>query len=295
MRKTFYLVDAFTKTPFTGNPCAVVPEADDLLDEEMERIARETNAPETVFVLASKEADIRVRCFMPRGEIAFAGHPTIAAGHLLRELGTLGIGTARFAFNIGVLPVDIAPDSVTMTQPPAVPGVCVDSARTARALGLEISDLREGLPCRFMQGGVGFLLVPVRDYAVLGRLCMDRAALREILSEQGVSAAYVFAPQGVDPASDFHARLIDPDNAGEDPFTGSAAGCMASYVHAHGVCPGLHLRLEQGHLLQRPGIGDLELVLSAEGPELQAVRLSGAAVTTARGVLEWGLESEAFP
>lgn len=287
MRKTFYLVDAFTKTPFTGNPCAVVPEADDLLDEEMERIARETNAPETVFVLASKEADIRVRCFMPRGEIAFAGHPTIASGHLLRELGTLGIGTARFAFNIGVLPVDIAPDSVTMTQPPAVPGVCVDSARTARALGLDISDLREGLPCRLMRGGVGFLLVPVRDYPVLGRICMDRAALKEILSAQGVSAAYVFAPQGVDPDADFHARLIDPDNAGEDPFTGSAAGCMASYVHAHGVCPGSRLRLEQGHLLQRPGIGDLELVLSAEGAELQAVRLSGAAVTTASGVLEW--------
>ena len=86
---TFHIVDAFTAEPFTGNPCAVVTDADGIDPSDMLRIARETNAPETAFVLASDKADVRVRYFMPRGEIPFAGHPTIATGHLLRELGVL--------------------------------------------------------------------------------------------------------------------------------------------------------------------------------------------------------------
>ena len=196
---TFHIVDAFTAVPFTGNPCAVVTDADGIEPADMLRIARETNAPETAFVLASDKADVRVRYFMPRGEIPFAGHPTIATGHLLRELGVLKPGTARFEFAIGVLPVDIRPDRVIMTQPPAVPDTCADAGTTAQALGLQASDLREGLPCQLMRGGVSFLMVPVRELAALRRINMDRPALKAVLAPLGVSAAYVFAPEGVEP------------------------------------------------------------------------------------------------
>ena len=192
---TFHIVDAFTAVPFTGNPCAVVTDADGIEPADMLRIARETNAPETAFVLASDKADVRVRYFMPRGEIPFAGHPTIATGHLLRELGVLKPGTARFEFAIGVLPVDIRPDRVIMTQPPAVPDTCADAGTTAQALGLQASDLREGLPCQLMRGGVSFLMVPVRELAALRRINMDRPALKAVLAPLGVSAAYVFAPK----------------------------------------------------------------------------------------------------
>lgn len=284
---TFYIVDAFTATPFTGNPCAVVTDADGIDPTDMVRIARETNAPETAFVLASERADVRVRYFMPRGEIPFAGHPTIATGHLLRELGMLKPGTARFEFAIGVLPVDIYPDKVVMTQPPAIPDICVDSERTARALGLQASDLREGLPCQLMRGGVSFLMVPVRGLEALRRIDMDRPGLKAILTSLGVSAAYVFAPEGVELETDIHARLIDPDNAGEDPFTGSAAGCMASYMYAHRLHSGTRIRLEQGHILERPGIGELELILAPEKGKLDAVRLGGTAVISANGTLHW--------
>ena len=284
---TFHIVDAFTTTPFTGNPCAVVTNADGIDSADMIRIARETNAPETAFVLTSDKADVRVRYFMPRGEIPFAGHPTIATGHLLRELGMLKAGTAQFEFSIGVLPVEIHPDTVVMTQPPASPDRCVDAAVLAKALGLAVSDLREGLPCQLMRGGVSFLMVPVRELAVLRRIVMDRPGLKAILSDLGVSAAYVFAPEGVNPETDVHARLIDPDNAGEDPFTGSAAGCMASYMHAHGLCPKTCIRLEQGHILERPGTGELELVLNPEDKTLKTIRLSGSAVISASGTLFW--------
>ena len=134
-----------------------------------------------------------------------------------------------------------------------------------------------------MRGGVSFLMVPVRELAALRRINMDRPALKAVLAPLGVSAAYVFAPEGVEPETDVHARLIDPDNAGEDPFTGSAAGCMASYMHAHGLCSGTRIRLEQGHILDRPGTGELELILASDSGKLDAVRLGGTAVSSASG------------
>ena len=90
-------------------------------------------------MLASDKADVRVRYFMPRGEIPFAGHPTIATGHLLRELGVLKPGTARFEFAIGVLPVDIRPDRVIMTQaPPPAPGHVRRRRDTAKRSGFRL-------------------------------------------------------------------------------------------------------------------------------------------------------------
>ena len=117
-------------------------------------------------------------------------------------------------------------------------------------------------------------------------LDMNRASVA-LRAAHGVSAAYVFAPEGVEPETDVHARLIDPDNAGEDPFTGSAAGCMASYMHAHGLCSGTRIRLEQGHILDRPGTGELELILASDSGKLDAVRLGGTAVSSASGTLRW--------
>src|SRR6056297_735833 len=71
----FYYVDAFTDKPFEGNPCAVFPSADGLEEGEMQKLAAETNLPETAFVFSSDHADFKVRYFTPRSEVPFAGHP----------------------------------------------------------------------------------------------------------------------------------------------------------------------------------------------------------------------------
>lgn len=77
----FVQVDAFTNRPLYGNPAAVVFDADEISGETMQRIAREMNLSETVFILkpTSSAADYRVRIFTPMNELPFAGHPTIAA------------------------------------------------------------------------------------------------------------------------------------------------------------------------------------------------------------------------
>ena len=82
-------VDAFTRLAFAGNPCAVLPDAAGLSDEEMQQIAREMNLSETAFVFASEAADFKCRYFTPAEEVPLAGHPTIATVHALRERGAI--------------------------------------------------------------------------------------------------------------------------------------------------------------------------------------------------------------
>ena len=83
----FYIVDVFAEQPYTGNQLAVVVCGDDLTAETMQRIAAETNYSETTFVSAAPERDrgYRVRLFTPAREIAFAGHPILGTGWVVRH------------------------------------------------------------------------------------------------------------------------------------------------------------------------------------------------------------------
>ena len=88
MRKyTFYQFDVFTEKAFSGNQLAVLPEAENLTDEEMQNIAREMNLSETVFVFPSEKALRRLRIFTPKQELPLAGHPVVGTWNLLANLG----------------------------------------------------------------------------------------------------------------------------------------------------------------------------------------------------------------
>ncbi|MGH7622893.1 MAG: PhzF family phenazine biosynthesis protein, partial [Gemmatimonadaceae bacterium] len=115
-------VDAFTATPLTGNPAAVVDGAG-LDSGTMQRIALNQNLSETVFLLAPKDSanHARVRIFTPRSELPFAGHPIVAAAHILTEerIATPAGGEPlRIETGAGVIPVVVTGDPAlyTMTQ-----------------------------------------------------------------------------------------------------------------------------------------------------------------------------------
>src|ERR1035437_5587130 len=261
-------IDAFTNTPFAGNPCAVLPKAEGLSDEQMQAIARETNLNETSYVLSSDKANFRVRYFTPRNEIPFAGHPTIATAFLLAREGYISlqepVTRITLEFKIGVLPVDIEvkngkPQRVIMTQQPPTFGMTFDAQEVAPCLGLQVGDLRSDCPSQVVSTGVAFLIVPVREVSVLGKVKMDREALAKLVDKAGVSAAYLFSLGGFKEEADTHARLFDPRGTSEDPYTGSAAGAIGCFVIRYGLKKGPVLRAEQGNFVNRPGEGLLEI------------------------------------
>ena len=286
-------VDAFTRTPLSGNPCAVLPDARDLSDEEMQAIACETNLSETSFVLPSARVDFRARYFTPRRELPFAGHPTIATAFLLAEEGLVKlegpVTHLRLELGIGVLPVEIhsqggtGPDYVVMTQQKPIFGPTFTAAETAPCFSLDVSDLLPGPSPQVVSTGMPFLIVPARDVETLRNVRMRRDALGALCTRAGVNAAFMFCLGGYSGEADTAARLFDPEGTSEDPYTGSATGCLGAYVVQHGLRPGPRLVAEQGHLLGRPGRGELEI--AGEPGSIQAVRLGGAAVRSMEGRL----------
>ena len=88
---SFHTLDVFTDTIFGGNPLAVLTDADGLSTEQMQRITKEFNLSETVFVLPPEDASHtrRLRIFTPGRELPFAGHPTVGTAFLLAAAGMI--------------------------------------------------------------------------------------------------------------------------------------------------------------------------------------------------------------
>jgi len=286
-------VDAFTREPLKGNPCAVLPEASGLTDEEMQAIARETNLSETSFVFPSTEADFRVRYFTPREEIPFAGHPTIATSYFLAQEGLIPLQEPstiiQLEFKVGVLPVELFVQEgrvhrIVMTQKKPTFGPTFSREEVSRCFNLTPSDLRTECLPQVVSTGLPFLIVPVEDLSILEKVQMNRDALSRLCQKAEVSDAFMFCLGGFEPPSDTHARLFDPFGASEDPFTGSASGAMGAYVFRYGLKRKKILLAEQGHFVKRPGYATIELV----GPpnDIEVVKVGGEAVKVLEGRIE---------
>ena len=81
-----YQVDSFTDTPFSGNPAGVCIADRFPPDEIMQAIAAEMNLSETAFIEV-RLGELNIRYFTPTREVPLCGHATLAAAHMLYELG----------------------------------------------------------------------------------------------------------------------------------------------------------------------------------------------------------------
>ena len=97
----YLLFDVFTSEPFGCNPLAVVPDADGIPTELMQKIAAEFNYSETTFVFPAERGHTRkVRIFTPTTEVPFAGHPNVVTAFTLASIGELGEKIKR-EYNMG--------------------------------------------------------------------------------------------------------------------------------------------------------------------------------------------------
>src|SRR6516162_177254 len=112
MKYHYYTCDVFTQTRFSGNPLAVLPNADGLSDHQMQQIAREFNFSETAFVFPPEAGHTRkVRIFTPAREVPFAGHPNVGTAFVLASTGELGelpsSSEVIFEEKAGLVPISI--------------------------------------------------------------------------------------------------------------------------------------------------------------------------------------------
>jgi PhzF family phenazine biosynthesis protein len=206
-------VDVFAQEPLSGNPLALVVNAQDLSQVTMQQIAREFNQSETTFLLppTRQEANWRLRSFTPVGiEVSGAGHNALGAWWWLAEAGQLELSGPQTIFQqeIGelVLPVEVLaekrregaqwqPTTVGMTQTvPSFGATHQDPAALAAALGLEAVDLSvEGLPAQVVSTGAAHLLVPVQSREAIGRAQPDAKRLFQQLRSVDGQGCYLFS------------------------------------------------------------------------------------------------------
>lgn len=287
-RLPFVQVDVFTTRPLEGNALAVFTDARGLSGEEMQAIARETNLSETTFVLpapgAGAAAPVRVRIFTVGEEVPFAGHPTLGTAAVLR--GATGAARVVLSLDVGEIPVEFEQrgDGIfgEMRQRDPEFGRVHPPEPVARALGLDPSDLDPSAPVQTVSTGLAFAVVPVRSLARLRTLRPEWSRVDAWLAGTDARFLYLVSRETEDPAAGIHARMIF--YGGEDPATGSAAGCCASWMVRHGVAaPGERVVIEQGIEARRPS--RLHVRAAREGDRVTDVRVGGGVVEVARGEL----------
>ncbi len=283
-RQTF-LVDAFTDEPLSGNPAGVVPEADDLDDEQMQAIASELGASETVFLRTSDEADRRLRYFTPTNEVDLCGHATVASHAWLVERDHIDAGEHTFETNTGILDVEIEDDgTVWMTQnQPEIRRVDVEYQTVADALGVDVAALEDvgaDLPLAVSSTGLPFLMVPVNFLEHVSNMDPQLGAIEDLSREVDAAGVYAFTFDALDADSTLHGRMFAPkEGVPEDPVTGTASGAAGAYVREYDAFDSVpeEMVFEQGHFVDRPG--RVHVRVGAE------IEVGGRAVTALDGNL----------
>jgi len=270
----FVICDVFTDRPLAGNQLAVFPDAASIPEHLLQPLAREINFSETVFVYppADPANTARIRIFVPKQEIRFAGHPILGTAMALgaeRRLDRLVLETRR-----APVPVTLSGDGGTMEQP--LPDV--EPYRHADELLAALGVERSSLPVDRYDNGMPHVYVRLESVEQVAALRPDMNALQEIPDAFG-TGYNVFAGSG----ERYTTRMFAPaDGVPEDPATGSAAGPLACHLVRHGAIePGTEITISQGASVGRPST----LYAAAEGSsqEITRVRVRGSAVIVAEG------------
>ena len=291
-------LDVFAERPYEGNMLAVFHDGTGLSTEQMLMLARETNLSETTFVLPQsneeeREHGVRVRIFTTQEELPFAGHPTLGTASWLwwNHARLRGSAEIRLRLNSGVVPVrfqsgEPGAESLYGEMHQADPEFrpFTTALELENALGLREGDLHPQLRPEVVSTGLPFCIVPLCSSEALRRLAIDHRRLTSLLAEGGAKFAYCVAPVAGAEHSQaqmrWHARMQSYN--GEDPATGSAAGCAISYLVRHGaVRSGEQVWIEQGREIGRPSLIGARATLDRDA--VRDVVVGGRTVSVASG------------
>lgn len=308
MSVVIYQVDAFANRFLGGNPAGVVPDAQDLSDKEMKKIAREMNLSETAFVMPveDEEADFELRFFTPSQEVDLCGHATIGAFFVLAEKGYIeckkhvdcksGTVMLKQKTKAGILPVEIEFEdrkvkNILMTQKsPEYVGGIDDIDELCKAMGIEKEDIglrMHDIKPQIVSTGLKDIILPVKSIQIIKDMNPDMKKLSEYSRKKGVVGVHVFTDDSEEENSDFATRNFAPYvGIDEESATGTSNGALAAYLHKNKVID-ISKRsdyvFEQGYYMERPS--KIVVRLQETGDDLN-VKVGGTAIITFEGVMK---------
>jgi PhzF family phenazine biosynthesis protein len=293
-----FLVNAFTRERFSGNPCVVVLDADLLEEQDMRRIAREMAGHEVAFVLRSEspDYDVELRFFSPRREVGFVGHATVAAHYVRAMADGVPRGKVRQKSEAGIVDIEVrgkAPQlRVSIDQTPATFGPVVPDERLGPvldALGISSSSLHPACPVQVMSTANSRLLIGLQSPDTLDSLQPKLDQLIHLTPHVGADGFFVFAIKPGSEPMTTESRMFCPlIGAPEDPVSGNAHGMLGVYLLNNGLLTAVDGKASfiglQGRFVDRPG--KVEVTVAASGKRASGVRVSGDAVIVYEAVLQ---------
>ncbi len=231
--RPFQLVDVFHDGPFTGNPLAVVFDADDLDIVAMQSITRWVNLSETAFLLRpSSSADYRVRIFTLERELPFAGHPTLGSCHAWLSLGGIPANDTQIVQECGAGLVRIrrSDEWLSFAAPPLIRSGAVDEETISELADFLQIERREIRSAQWADNGPGWVAVLLDSADAVLALEPRRSFSRRI--DVGI-----VGPHRGDQPTAFEIRAFFTDHHGavrEDPVTGSLNASIAGWLLSSG-------------------------------------------------------------
>ena len=292
----FVQIDVFASQRLLGNPLTVFTDARGLTDDDMQAIARETNLQETTFIFARDAAverthGVKVRIFTPEQELPFAGHPTLGTAMVIRnrilaaKAAPAPAAQVVLDLKVGSMPVAFTTDASghvfgEMHQKDPTFGRIHDRKGVAELMGIKSTDISDDAPIQTVSTGLPFAIVLLRERRTLQSLRPNQGSIKTYCGHEELTWLYYVTRDTQDPAIGVRCRGMYLD--GEDPATGSAAGCTAAWMVRYGLAnSGQTVHIEQGVEIKRPS----QIFVSAEreGERVHNVRVGGNAVELAEG------------
>lgn len=285
----FFWVDTFTRNKLSGNPCAVILNSESLTPKQMLNIAQEINLSETAFVHRSKSGDFYARYFTPLNELPFAGHPTVAVAHILLKLGLIK-NSDPFKLFLPAGPIGLEVNSLgeysSSVKMQQLKPIFMNTYRPSEVLpifNLQVEDLLPGALIQTVSTGIPILIIPLKNQTALKKVKLAQPdAYNKLVLNGDFLFPHHFILEGATPEGDTFARsLALPPSTAEDPFTGSANGCMAAFILQYGFLSKTKLTAQQGHWMGRPGQAQIEVIL--QNGVVENIFMTGEAHTIIEG------------
>jgi trans-2,3-dihydro-3-hydroxyanthranilate isomerase len=270
----YFVCDVFTARPLEGNQLAVFADGRPFDSTEMQRLARELNVSETVFLLPPEnDGHVRARIFTPAAELPFAGHPVLGTAFIVGQ--ALKLDKVVLETGSGPVPIQLERDgdrivSGRMSQP--IPAWDLFDRRDELLAALGVGS--SVLPIELYRTGPGHVCVALDSEDAVAALRPDIGRLTEL-----GAPVYCFAGKG----ARWKSRFFWPAGGVlEDPATGSAAGPLAIHLVRHGrVDSGEQIAIRQGEEIGRPSL--LYAIAHGTSQQIESVEVGGEAVIVAEG------------
>ena len=297
----FHLVDVFAgHQRFTGNQVVVVECDHRLADDEMQRIAREMNFPETSFVFTEvqKNGGYDVRIFTPAREVFFSGHPTLGTAFIINRFLSPGIQndirlnlpTGTIVINASSLGGNDSTNIISKNKPILFSGQknpefghIFEPVLLSRVLNINVDEIDPTYPIQAVTIGIGFVIVPVKNLKILKQVSINLERYYWLISRTEAKIILVYCCETEEPENDVHVRVFaDSYGLPEDFATGTGNGALAAYLAKYKCFGSNHvdIRVEQGHGLGRPS---LILAQATVDGDTTDVSIGGKIVLVAQG------------